>query len=107
MAILKIPIRNDIPAYTLSIGLEGTTFVLSFRYTERTSRWMMDILDVSEVPIVEGVVLLVNLNLTSRFKDSRMPKGYFLLADESGNNAQPNRLNFSNDVNLFYVESTT
>ena len=104
MAIINLPIRNDIPAYTQVTELDGTAYTLVFRFNSRSNRWFMDILDESEAPLLEGVKLLARTDLNSRFKSEQLPKGVFIALDQSGRNEEPDRLNFSNDVLLYYAE---
>lgn len=106
MAILKMPIRNDIPAYTLNIELEGIAYILEFRFNSRQNRWIFDISDSIKDPIVQGVPILIETDLFLKFKDSRLPPGGFIAIDQSGNRNQPDRLNFGNDVVLLYFDST-
>ena len=107
MAFLTMPIRNDIPAYREQVELEGTLFFFDFRYSERSERWYMDILDVDENIILAGIKMLINLPLIYRFVGENLPKGDFICIDESGNNNQPDRSNWAGDVILLYRESTT
>jgi hypothetical protein len=45
MAILEIPLRNDVPAYTFQIELEGVTYTLTVSFNARMNRWTMDVAD--------------------------------------------------------------
>lgn len=100
--ILLIPIRNDLPAYSYQITLESVVYTLTFRFNARMNRWLMDIADQTENPICMGLPMLVNFPLIERFQNDSLPPGSFLVLDESGNNQNPDRDSWSNNVKLFY-----
>lgn len=105
MALSIIPIRNDIPAYTEQLDLEGTRYFMRFKFNSRVDRWFMDLLDENQSEILNGIKIIVDFDLLGRFKDERLPPGLLYAVDESGNENQPDRLNFSNDVTLLYLDS--
>ena len=107
MAIFEIPVRSDLPAYKFQINLEGTVFILRFRFNTRLDRWVMDVQDVNEDRIVTGIPMLTNLPLLDRYQDERLPLGRFTVIDETGNNRNPPREGFGEDFKLLYRESTT
>lgn len=107
MALLELPIDDVLPAYTFQIDLEENLYLFTFRFNLRMNRWVMDIADEDEVVIIQGIKLLINQNLLRHYVMDNLPPGIFLLVDESGNDAQPDRFNFGNDVKLLYQESTT
>lgn len=107
MAILEIPIRSDIPAYSFPITLEGTVFIFHFRFNERMDRWIWDVNDVNDDPIVNGVPLLYGLPLLDRYKSNSLPLGRFVLTDETGDERNPSREDLGDDFKLLYRESTT
>jgi hypothetical protein len=100
-----MPIRADLPAYTFQLALEGTLYNFEFRYNERMERWLMDINDENQSPLLKGIPVQTDFNLIERFKDDRLPPGEFFAIDESGEGKQPSREDFGNDVKLFYIES--
>jgi len=107
MAIIEIPVRSDIPAYSFQITLEGTVFTLRFRFNTRLDRWVMDVNDVDDLPIITGVPLLYGLPLLDRYKLSNLPLGQFVIIDETGEERNPPRDSFGEDFKLLYKESTT
>jgi len=107
MAILEIPVRSDIPAYSFQITLEGSVFTMHFRYNTRAERWFMDLNDVDDVEIVSGIPLLYGLPLFDRFKYEELPLGRFILLDETGEKRNPTRDGLGEDFKLLYKESTT
>ena len=107
MAILQIPVRNDLPAYTFRIDLEASTYTFGFRYNTRMSRWIWDVMDANGNPLVMGIPLLSGLDLLSRFKVEGLPPGRFALLDEQGETYTPERYDLGERVVMLYEESTT
>lgn len=107
MAILKIPIRNDLPAYIEQVDLEGRLYFFTFRFNARMDRWIWDIADADQNPIIVGIPVLINQDLLGRFVSNDLPPGKFAAINLSTTQVQPNRTLFSTDVELHYEESTT
>jgi len=105
VATKVIPVRADLPAYTFQIDLEGKLYTFTFRYNERMDRWLMDIADENENPLLSGIVILTDYNLIERFKDDALPPGEFFALDESGEQKYAGREDLGNDIKLFYVEA--
>ncbi len=105
MALLEIPVRSDIPAYTFSIELEGVVYVMIFTFNARYDRWFMDIKTNEEVDLLLGVPLIASIPLTDRFKDDRLPPGTFVVVDLTGENRDPTRFELGEDMKLVYQES--
>ena len=107
MAILEIPVRSDLSAYSFQITLETVVYTFAFRFNARQDRWIWDVQDVDGVPIVIGVPLLYGLPLLDRFKSESLPPGRFIVTDETGAERNPGRDSLGEDFKLFYEESTT
>lgn len=105
MAILELPVRSDLAAYSFLIELEGAKYTLRFRYNTRGAYWSMDIATSEDIDVVNGIPIQVNVDLTSRFDRSDLPPGAILAYDESGNAAEPTRDNFGQTVKLLYQEA--
>jgi len=101
---IEMPVRNDLPAYTFKQELDGTVYTFEFRFNERFSCWIMDILDeTGEVPIILGTPVQTDVDILSRFILSSLPPGQFIVLDETGEQRNPDRDNFGIEVKLFYV----
>jgi len=105
MAILELPVRSDIPAYSFKIDLDGASFRLKFYFNKRLGRWFMDILDASDVLLISGIILLTNLAIRDQYVKDGIPAGQFILIDETGNEKNPGEFDLGNDVRLFYQEA--
>jgi len=104
MALVVLPIRNDLPAYKFKLDLDSKTYVLSFRYNGRMARWFMDLLDESDNQIRMGIKILTNVNLFTILKKTNMPQGDFLAFHETGLELNAERLEFGEEVKLYYNE---
>lgn len=105
MAILEIPVRSDIPAYQFQVTLDGVVFTLKFRFNTRIDRWIMDVKDVDENSLVDGVPLLYGLPVLDRFVGDDLPLGSFVVIDETGEERNPTRDSFGEDFKLLYQEA--
>ena len=105
MAIIGIPLRNDIPSYQFRVDLDGTTYTLSIRYNTRMDRWIMDFNDENNSPLITGIILILGTSLLDRFAKAELPDGHLFLINIENENTEGNRDNFSNNVQLFYEEA--
>lgn len=106
MALIDIPVRFDLPSHSLRITLEGTVYTLRFRWNERTCCWIMDIASSEDVDIVNGIAVLTNVDMIGHIRRDDIPPGIFIAFDETGQQRDPDRETFGNEVKLFYEEST-
>jgi hypothetical protein len=107
MAYQEIPVRSDIPAYDMSVTLDGVLYYLSFEWNERGQFWTMDIYDQDQVALVLGTRMITNVDLLGKYKIAGLPKGIFLITDTSGKNLDASVDNFGIIVKLFYREDGT
>ena len=102
---IELPVRSDFPSYTFQIDLEEVSFIFKFRFNERMQRWIMDINDADENPILSGVPVLTAIPLTDEYVVDGLPPGRFIAINQTGTNANPLRDDLGNDVKLLYEES--
>ena len=73
-----IPFK-DIAAFQQQITLDSVIFSIYFRWNALNKYWVMNILDRNEDPILLGVKVVTNFNLTYQFAAiAGMPKGDIL-----------------------------
>lgn len=106
MAIFKLPIRNDLPAYDFSIDLDGVNYTLSFRYNSRMSLWIMDIKDSEQNNLKMGIPIQTEVDLISTLKKEGFPDGTFLAIHETGLKIDADREAFGNTIDLYYEEAS-
>lgn len=107
MAILELPIRSDLSAYTFQVQLESAIYQFEFRFNQRLNRWIMDIEDQNGVDVLIGIPMLTDADLIGRFVMDGRPPGKLLAYDESGQNQNATQFDFGNPISLLYDESTT
>lgn len=105
MALIELPLRNDVPAFTFQTDLDGTTYTFKFRYNSRMDRWAFDILTANEDPIVSGVLVVTGTLLLERFSDPRLPQGDMLVLNKADENASPGRDDLQKNVFILYDEA--
>lgn len=104
--ILTIPINVKLPWQQFKITLSGVIFTLEFKYNGRMDRWIMNINDASGNQVLQGMVLLINRNLTGQYTTLEIPEGVFYPADDTGQDTQPGQNSFGVDHTLFYLDPT-
>lgn len=105
MAILEIPVRNDLAAYEFRIVLESVTYFLRFSYNSRRSRWLMDIQNQDKEDVLVGIALLTDVDIRGLYKQEAIPPGLFLVFDTEGLQYNPEQFDLGNRVSLLYEES--
>lgn len=107
MAVLQIPVRNDIDLYNFTIDLESKTFGFQFRYNGRSSRWIFDLSDSLGNSIFTGVPVAVGNLPFYKLQNESKPLGDIFFLDTSGNDLDPTQDDFGTRVIMIYVESGT
>jgi hypothetical protein len=106
MSVFKIPTRNDLPAFSESIELDGVIFETSYRFNERAKIWIMDLNDSAGNPIFVGLPVLTNVPLFAQYVQTAKPLGDIIplhrdeLKDDNAGESDLGDL-----VNLFYADS--
>lgn len=85
---VTIPLRST-PSYTFLSSIENVTYSFKVRFNDREQSWRLDIRESNGTPIVQGLKLLPNQNLTRGYKDSRLPSGNFYIIDSFGKVTKP------------------
>ena len=105
MAIVQLPLRNDVPAFSFQTDLDGTTFSFKFRYNSRTDRWAFDIATANDEPIISGVLVVTGTFLLERFSDARLPQGDMFVLNKEDENVSPGRNDLQKNVFILYDEA--
>lgn len=105
--ISTVPLRNDLPNYKFKVNLSNTIYSLQLRYNPRMSRWIMDINDSQNNPILSGVVLKIQTNLTGQYVTLPLPAGSFICLDNTQQGNQPTQFSFGLTHSMYYVDPTT
>jgi len=104
--MLQLPLRTDIWNYEFRASLDGSIYVLAFRYNERKGRWIMDIKASDNAYLVMGIPILLGVDLLGKYGDERLPPGKFILIDTTGQNLEAGKTDLGDRVILLYQEAT-
>ena len=105
MALIQLPLRSDVPAFTFQTDLDGTTFTFKFRYNSRMDRWAFDIQTANEDPIISGIPVLTGTSLLKRFEDDRLPEGELFVLNKEDETASPGRNDLQENAFILYDEA--
>lgn len=72
-----IPFIED-PQFREQIDLDNQTFILIFKWNALNEYWTMDILNGNLIPIVYGIKIVTQFNLTEQIVQTGMPLGDIL-----------------------------
>ena len=104
MTFYTIPVDSIFNWYTFNVTLSGVAYTLRFRFNTRSNRWIMDIADASNNDILNGMTMLINVDLTYNYRTaiSKLPPGQFFVIDNTGKNNQPTQYSFGTTHSLVY-----
>src|ERR1700733_326462 len=106
MTFFTVPVINTLPWYKFKITLSGVIFTLNMRYNGRMARWMLDVLDPSGNPILMGMTVLIQRNLTGQYVPLPLPEGILFATDDTGQDTQATIYSFGSDHTLWYEDPT-
>lgn len=104
MAVVEIPVQSQRGPYNFKIILSGITLNLSFRWNWRMERWVMDVSDSNNNTLVNGVVLVLGVDLLAQYKgdDDNYPQGIMYMQDSTEKGIEANWENFGVTTFLLY-----
>ena len=105
MALLKLPLRSDIPAYDFRIDLEGETYTFEFRFNERMGRWIMDLKTENNDPLIMGIPVLIGTDFLERFEVDGLPPGNLFAVNLESEFVDAGRDDLGNNVVIIYNEA--
>ena len=92
-------------AWEAQIELTGVIFILNFKWNALNEYWVMNIFDRNDQPILLGVKVVVNWNLTEQFVAVGMPTGDIVCQNVLGAFQQILRFDMGDIDELFYYEA--
>lgn len=107
MALLECPTRNDLPAYSYTIQLDGVTYTLSFNFNPRMGVWFISLGDGFGNPICASVPVTVMWPLFDRFVAVAIPPGRIFAYDTTNSNTDPGEFDLGDRVRILYDEAST
>lgn len=103
--IWVIPIVADTTEFTQSVELDGSTYLLRFSYSERSSSWYLSVYFQQDgttlVPISEGITVVVNFPLLAGVTHADRPAGEFMVRAA----ADPNYEQLGTFAELLYCDA--
>lgn len=101
--LTTIPLDENLPDYSFSCTLDGASYTLRAYYNTRARRWRLNILDISENPVLMGIPLTIGRDLTAGLRYLQIPPGVFMALDDTGDGTQPTLGSFLLDHSLYYL----
>ena len=98
---LLIPTFSD-SFYSEVVTLDGTEYLLDFRYNQTEDRWRLSISDLEGDPILQGVKIVCGVSLLRRTADSRKPRGVLMAQATTSDESPPGLLDLGQRGNLLY-----
>lgn len=108
MAILSMPLRQDVPAFEYEIELEGRTWRLGFVWNTRAALWHMDVKAQDGTTLLLGLPLVVDFPLLLTYRSMlTLPPGEFFLVDLETKGEEAGRDNLGTRFLLLYYDAAT
>lgn len=104
MAINIIPITKDVPKFKERVTLGANTYGLEFRYNSRMDRWILDLLDDSDVAIVNGQPLLLGVPLFDEYVGANAFEGTLFLLNLESDYVEAGENDLGENVLLLYSD---
>lgn len=105
MAIIQLPVRNDVDSFKYRIDLEGVTYSIQISWNTRDERWMIYLRDADENNII-STALVIEYDLFSRYQLSNAPPGRMFLIDPNGSREICGRFDLGERCVLLYEEAS-
>lgn len=77
MSVMALRTFDD-PFYTMTVPLDGSDYMLEFRYNQRENAWYFSVSLTDGTLLAAGIKVVCNRSLLSRFADTRLPPGILL-----------------------------
>lgn len=103
---VKIPVSN-LGSYTEIITIDGVAYTIKFDWNSREKSWYLSIFTIGGVALVRGLKVLPGVNMTARFKDTRLPTtGNFICVNTKDSVSAPGRNALeSGEVQIWFMTS--
>lgn len=101
---MQIIPSNPDGSYTMQIALSGVLFNLDFHWNSLNSFWVMGIYTANRVPVVLGIKIVPNYNLSGQYVYSSMPTGTIACQNFIGEWGEIGRFDMGDTTQLVYYE---
>lgn len=79
----------DSPFYTMTVPLDGTDYLFELRYNQRENCWYFSIALSDGTALANGVKIVCNRPLLTRFADVRLPAGMLVAFANTSDQSPP------------------
>lgn len=101
--MITIPF-TEFPNFTEDIVLDGVGYRFSFLWSERAQAWTLSIRDLSDAPLLEGIPITLNQDITAQWRHLAIPQGEMWVVDPSETLGSIGRDDiFSGTVEIVYI----
>lgn len=105
MAFFIIPVPTETIPFDSQVELDGTLFLLKFRYYFRDGFWRLTIVRAGAI-LISTVKIVNTFDLLAQYKHIEdLPKGKIIVSDQNLNRADPGSTNFGDNVLLMYEDT--
>jgi len=107
MSVFNVPTSDD-PFYTQVTDLDGTDYILEFRYNQREDAWYFSISLSDETRLISGVKVVCGVNLLGRFAQEHLPPGILMAIANEDDDSTPGTgaLGIGKRVTLVYFDAS-
>lgn len=101
--MIELPLTSEHAAAVLTLLLGGSLFRVGIRWNERSAGWFLDLSTADGAPLLLGLRIVPDWDLTGRFTDPRLPAGRMVAVDTSGQGLPPGRDDLGGRVVVVFV----
>lgn len=106
MAILSLPLRNDVPGFEYEVELEGVAWRLEYTWNPREGLWHLDLRTAAGVDVLLGLPLVVDYPLLLTYRSLlTLPPGEFFMVDLEGLGEEAGRDTLGTRFQLLYYDA--
>lgn len=107
MALLKMPLNQNLPWYSFTATLDAASYQFELAYNVRSGRWSLNLQDVTGAPIASGLTLLNGIDLLAYLRYLPVPPGILMVLNDTGAADEPTLGSFLTTHSLYYLEANT
>jgi hypothetical protein len=100
VTIISTPLKDE-PLVTQTTGLSGTDITITFDWSERINRWVVNIDDATGVAIIRGALLNLNVDILAYVRTLLKPDGIITVVYPG--NKEPDLATLSTLYTLVFV----
>lgn len=101
----RIPLNSETTDQAITVELDGNPYILRVLWNEIAGYFSLSIYEADDTPILLNVKMVKNYNLTSRFKNTKLPSGHFFFLQEKAGIDRPGYNDLAVNFNLYYYEA--